>query len=173
MCFWQTSSCWFLCSYLNIIVFMDVIVNEWLSTSSCSITGRASSVLIWLKSRVKRCVTAEFHINYISIKIIYCHTEGMVVVVKYAVICYKSVINHSHLQFRHVGGLIQKNISSELLLAPADVGEQNCFANLKRTVASQELKWRRIWLVKATFLENTPQNQNDRKIHFLCILYKS
>ena len=36
------------------------------------------------------------------------------------------------LQFSHVGGTMQKNILSVLLLALADVGEQHCLANLKR-----------------------------------------
>ena len=42
------------------------------------------------------------------------------------------------LQFSHVGGLVQKNILSELSLATAGVGEQHCLANLKRMVASQD-----------------------------------
>ena len=42
------------------------------------------------------------------------------------------------LHVSHVGGEVQKNILSILLLAPASVGEQYCLVSPERLVASQE-----------------------------------
>ena len=42
------------------------------------------------------------------------------------------------LHVSYVGGEVQKNILSILLLAPASVGEQYCLVSPERLVASQE-----------------------------------
>ena len=52
--------------------------------------------------------------------------------------CYIADVSILDLYVSHVGGEVQKNILSILLLAPASVGEQYCLASPKRLVASQE-----------------------------------
>ena len=42
------------------------------------------------------------------------------------------------LHVSHVGGEVQKNILSILMLAPASVGEHYCLVSPERLVASQE-----------------------------------
>ena len=49
-----------------------------------------------------------------------------------------SNIQYSWLANSHVSGMIQKNISSVLLLAPDDEGVQHCLINLKKMVSRQE-----------------------------------
>ena len=49
--------------------------------------------------------------------------------------CVKCILD---LHVSHVGGEVQKNILSILLLAPASVGEQYCLVSPERLVASEE-----------------------------------
>ena len=72
------------------------------------------------------------------------------------------------LHVSHVGGEVQKNILSILLLAPASVGEQYCLMSPERLVASQE------WVILERMHAQTgtaPDLNLMQVVDFICLMH--